>query len=341
MIDTSSLQTQPGKSAEKPSLIGDIHQARSFGQDPDIPRFELGSAQVMTLNPALLSDVNELDHGEQTAELNNGQEPSLQASSLNGSQTVLEPLEETLAALQSVAVAHQSPPRIVDSKSANTAAKTLSEISSSTLSHRQSDLAILKTPASPHTAEVLSSQSVNQSLQNVLQTVTHAPSQPQTPTTSHPNALVTQSQNAEWAAVKVDTQAGKWGEQMMQVLHDRVSLQAQQNMQEAKIRLDPPELGKLDLLVRVEGDRLSVQINANATATREALMQVSDRLRAELQDQNFVHVDVNVGSGDADQHRSSHQQDQDGHILSSATFSDTSTSDSSSTHSEHWLSTHA
>ncbi|PIB13439.1 flagellar hook-length control protein FliK [Vibrio rotiferianus CAIM 577 = LMG 21460] len=105
-----------------------------------------------------------------------------------------------------------------------------------------------------------------------------------------------QSGGTEWASMQIDTKAGKWGEQMMQVLHDRVTLQAQQNMQEAKIRLDPPELGKLDLLVRVEGDRLNVQINANAAATREALVQISERLRAELQQQNFVHVDVNVGS---------------------------------------------
>ncbi|MDF5560284.1 flagellar hook-length control protein FliK, partial [Vibrio parahaemolyticus] len=49
-----------------------------------------------------------------------------------------------------------------------------------------------------------------------------------------------QAQGSEWAAVRVDTTAGKWGEQMMQVLHDRVTLQAQQNVQEAKIRLDPP-----------------------------------------------------------------------------------------------------
>lgn len=48
------------------------------------------------------------------------------------------------------------------------------------------------------------------------------------------------AQPAEWAPVRVDTRQGKWGEQMMQVLQDRVTLQAQQNMQEARIRLDPP-----------------------------------------------------------------------------------------------------
>ncbi|MBM4865147.1 flagellar hook-length control protein FliK [Vibrio parahaemolyticus] len=148
------------------------------------------------------------------------------------------------------------------------------------------------------------------------------------------------TQSSEWAAVKVDTSAGKWGEQMMQVLHDRVTLQAQQSVQEAKIRLDPPDLGKLDLLVRVDGDRLSVQINANTAATREALMQVSERLRTELQEQNFVHVDVNVG---ADQGQERHQQqmnDEDTTIFaaheSSAFQSNTTTN-----YSEHWLNTQA
>lgn len=148
------------------------------------------------------------------------------------------------------------------------------------------------------------------------------------------------TQGSEWAAVKVDTSAGKWGEQMMQVLHDRVTLQAQQSVQEAKIRLDPPDLGKLDLLVRVEGDRLSVQINANTAATREALMQVSERLRTELQEQNFVHVDVNVG---ADQGQERHQQqvnDEDTTIFA-ARESSAFQSNTTTNYSEHWLNTQA
>ncbi|TOQ65785.1 flagellar hook-length control protein FliK [Vibrio parahaemolyticus] len=147
------------------------------------------------------------------------------------------------------------------------------------------------------------------------------------------------TQGSEWAAVKVDTSAGKWGEQMMQVLHDRVTLQAQQSVQEAKIRLDPPDLGKLDLLVRVEGDRLSVQINANTAATREALMQVSERLRTELQEQNFVHVDVNVG---ADQGQERHQQqmnDEDTTIFAAREFS--AFQSNTTNYSEHWLNTQA
>ncbi len=174
---------------------------------------------------------------------------------------------------------------------------------------------------------------------------TASPLQGQTPTPQAPpnTAVATshiQTQGSEWAAVRVDTSAGKWGgEQMMQVLHDRVTLQAQQNVQEAKIRLDPPDLGKLDLLVRVEGDRLSVHINANAAATREALMQVSERLRTELQEQNFVHVDVNVGSDQSQSRNDQHTNEEDATIFAareSGAFQTTTTN-----YSEHWLNTQA
>lgn len=188
-----------------------------------------------------------------------------------------------------------------------------------------------------------------------LQTLLNQPAQGQvlvassqaqttTPTAQHSNPTsplaATQAQGAEWAAVRVDTSSGKWGEQMMQVLQDRVTLQAQQNLQEAKIRLDPPELGKLDLLVRVEGDRLSVQINANTAATREALMQVSERLRTELQEQNFVHVDVNVGS-DQGQERQAHDGAHEEANIFAARETNAFQTHTTTNYSEHWLNTQA
>ncbi|WP_045376084.1 flagellar hook-length control protein FliK [Vibrio campbellii] len=171
-----------------------------------------------------------------------------------------------------------------------------------------------------------------------------ANTQSQTPNAQHSNPTsplaATQAQGAEWAAVRVDTSSGRWGEQMMQVLQDRVTLQAQQNLQEAKIRLDPPELGKLDLLVRVEGDRLNVQINANTAATREALMQVSERLRTELQEQNFVHVDVNVGS-DQSQERQAHDGAQEEANIFAARETNAFQTHTTTNYSEHWLNTQA
>ncbi len=168
------------------------------------------------------------------------------------------------------------------------------------------------------------------------------PPQQAQPVPASSPAVVTNSiaaeNSPEWAAVRVDPQAAKWGEQMLNVLHDRITLQAQQNLHEAKIRLDPPDLGKLDLVVRVEGDRLSVQIHANTAATREALMQVSDRLRSELQEQNFVHVDVNVGSGQREQQQSQTSEEQNQTIF---TAREISSEPSYTPLSEHWLNTRA
>ncbi|MGY2574035.1 flagellar hook-length control protein FliK [Vibrio sp. C8] len=166
-----------------------------------------------------------------------------------------------------------------------------------------------------------------------------SPTAQSAPLHSSSTTNVTAGENRpEWATLRIDTQAGKWGEQMLQVLHDRVTLQAQQNLQEAKIRLDPPDLGKLDLVVRIEGDRLSVQINANNAATREALMQVSDRLRAELQEQNFVNVDVNVGSEQRNQQQSQTFEEQSGRIYEAR---ETSLDQDYTPTSEHWLSAQA
>ncbi|WP_237665772.1 MULTISPECIES: flagellar hook-length control protein FliK [unclassified Vibrio] len=166
--------------------------------------------------------------------------------------------------------------------------------------------------------------------------VNHAGPAINTPVTTLP------ASGSQWASIQIDTQAGKWGEQMLQVLHDRVTLQAQQHMQEAKIRLDPPELGKLELLVRVDGDKLNVQINANSTATREALTQISERLRAELQQQNFVHVEVNIGTGQGGGQPNHYpSQKEENTPIFAARVSANEAHSAMDTNSEHWLNTQA
>ncbi len=126
---------------------------------------------------------------------------------------------------------------------------------------------------------------------------------------------------------------------MLQVLNDRVTLQAQQNLQEARIRLDPPDLGKLDLMVRVEGDKLSVQLNANVAATREALVQVSERLRAELQNQSLMHVDVQIGGGDKQESNGQPNREQGSTIFANERHESGSNNATTFSTDEHWLST--
>lgn len=87
-----------------------------------------------------------------------------------------------------------------------------------------------------------------------------------------------------------------WGEQMVSALRDNVELQLNQRVQNATIRLDPPELGSLEILVRHEAGQLNVQISAANGDVVRMLQQTSDRLRQELVGQNFLQVNVQVSS---------------------------------------------
>lgn len=263
--------------------------------------------------------------------------PDLAAQAQNLTQSILNMAEKSVASLNKV-----NPLEVKGE------AKTTSPAQANALlntSPQQQDVQISQTTsanARVNTSAVDFQALLNQTAQGQATTapLNVQTSAPSAQAVSAATVAHAHTQGSEWAAVKVDTSANKWGEQMMQVLHDRVTLQAQQSVQEAKIRLDPPDLGKLDLLVRVEGDRLSVQINANTAATREALMQVSERLRTELQEQNFVHVDVNVG---ADQGQERHQQqmnDEDTTIFA-ARESSAFQSNTTTNYSEHWLNTQA
>ncbi len=99
----------------------------------------------------------------------------------------------------------------------------------------------------------------------------------------------------EWSMVKLDSQQQSWSKQLCNVLQDRIEMQINQHIKQAKIRLDPPELGRLDLTVRFDGDRLSVVVNSSNASVREALQDSLANLRGGLTDQFGAGVDVNVG----------------------------------------------
>jgi flagellar hook-length control protein FliK len=96
--------------------------------------------------------------------------------------------------------------------------------------------------------------------------------------------------------LKLQAPEAKWGEQMLGALRDSVELQLQQKVQSATIRLDPPELGSLEILLSHESGRLNVQISAAQGDVARLLQQTSERLRQELVGQNFLQVNVQVGA---------------------------------------------
>lgn len=345
---SAASYASPGKASQagsssasgKSDAAPDIHQARSFG-DADASR----AASFTLGQPArsLPSFSDEQPEPELTAQHQDEQdELTALVALLNANQPIptQAQLVKGFAESHSVSGIKTANTVAAQTPSANSAAPSATGQSTAGLLNAQSAPSITESQPVATKAAVTLDSALNAALNQVINPASGAASNGQAQTQVNASNAATTVVNApEWASVRIDTQAGKWGEQMLQVLHDRVTLQAQQNLQEAKIRLDPPDLGKLDLVVRVEGDRLSVQINANAAATREALMQVSDRLRAELQSQNFVHVDVNVGSDQGDQRQSSSQDD----AAASTIFAARDSADEpfTSSLSEHWLSTHA
>ena len=110
---------------------------------------------------------------------------------------------------------------------------------------------------------------------------------------------------SEWAPVKVDTSHSQWARELVGSLGERLSMQISQQVKEASVRLDPPELGKVELIVRMDGDRFSVHLNASNAGVRDMLAQHAERLRQDLLAQNLQIADVQVGQ---EGHRHQHQQ---------------------------------
>ncbi|TRN25949.1 flagellar hook-length control protein FliK [Vibrio furnissii] len=343
---SSTSRAAPASSSsrsDKSDAASEIHQARSFG-DTDASktnRFTLGHA----VRPSPATQ-NGATHNEQAELTTQPQEELGDLTALAALLSAHQPLPtqaqwvKGFAESHSVSGVNTANTAAAQNANANAAATSATGQSATGLLNAQSALATSESQPAATKAALPLDSALNAALNQAIHPASGAAGHGQAQAQVHaPSAATTAVNSPEWASVRIDTQAGKWGEQMLQVLHDRVTLQAQQHLQEAKIRLDPPDLGKLDLVVRVEGDRLSVQINANAAATREALMQVSDRLRAELQSQNFVHIDVNVGADQGGQRQSSSQDE----AATSSIFAARDTGDEPFTASlsEHWLSTHA
>ncbi|WP_296277213.1 flagellar hook-length control protein FliK [Pseudomonas sp. UBA7530] len=96
--------------------------------------------------------------------------------------------------------------------------------------------------------------------------------------------------------LKLHAPQAQWGEQMLASLREHVDLQINQRIQNATIRLDPPELGSLEIFLSHESGRLSVQLSAANADVARLLQQTSERLRQELVGQNFVQVNVQVSA---------------------------------------------
>lgn len=77
-------------------------------------------------------------------------------------------------------------------------------------------------------------------------------------------------------------------------LTERLVLMVSRDIQTATIRLDPPDLGKLDIRITTSNEQVQVQVVTHQPVVRDLLEQQAHRLREMLEQQGFAKVDVNV-----------------------------------------------
>lgn len=107
--------------------------------------------------------------------------------------------------------------------------------------------------------------------------------------------------------VKLNIAEPHWAQQLNLALGERLQLQMKDQIQHATIRLDPPEMGKIDISMHAENGRLQVTISASQSEVYRALQQTSNDLRQSLTGQNFMQVNVQIapdaGQRERDEHR--------------------------------------
>ena len=79
---------------------------------------------------------------------------------------------------------------------------------------------------------------------------------------------------------------------------ERVEWMVKEGVKEARLQLNPPGMGPLDVQVTVGEERTTVSIIAHNATTREALQDDLQRLRQMLTEQGNDDVEVNVSSGE-------------------------------------------
>lgn len=108
--------------------------------------------------------------------------------------------------------------------------------------------------------------------------------------------------------ISVPVQQPQWGQQ----LGDRVQWLVGQNLHQAAIHLNPPELGSLDVHIQMHGDQANVNFSSPHAVVRHALDAAIPRLREMLGETGLILGDVNVSGQALAQQHSHNPQNQRG-----------------------------
>jgi flagellar hook-length control protein FliK len=94
--------------------------------------------------------------------------------------------------------------------------------------------------------------------------------------------------------VKLAGPPAAWRQSLQEALGERMHLQVGKGIEQAVIRLEPPQLGRIDIAIRHSAGALEVNISATNSDVLRQLQTVSDNLRSDLSQRQFTEVAVTV-----------------------------------------------
>jgi flagellar hook-length control protein FliK len=112
---------------------------------------------------------------------------------------------------------------------------------------------------------------------------------------------------------------GEPGAQMQEMIQRFSPVMKQQlitmvsnGIQQAEIRLDPPELGHLTVKIQIQGDQTQVQFHVAQSQTRDIVEQAMPRLRDMLAQEGLQLTDSHVSQGDGGSDQQAQSEHKDG-----------------------------
>ncbi|USX29253.1 flagellar hook-length control protein FliK [Oxalobacteraceae bacterium OTU3CINTB1] len=122
--------------------------------------------------------------------------------------------------------------------------------------------------------------------------------------------------SAAGATVKLAGTPEQWQQPLRQALGDRLQLNLQRNNDHAVIRLEPPNMGSIEISIRHSAGSLQVNLSANNSEVLRQLNTIGDSVRQDLSTRQFGDVAVTVSSSRAQAQadgggRNGQQRDQD------------------------------
>jgi flagellar hook-length control protein FliK len=138
--------------------------------------------------------------------------------------------------------------------------------------------------------------------------------------TSVPGAVTLPSAQPAADTIKLAGPPTAWRQSLQETLGDRLNVHVANNVQQATISIEPPQLGRIDIAIRHAAGQLEVTISATNGDVLRQLQTVSDNLRNDLAQRQYTEVAVTVTPapkngaapfGDPQQQGRGRQQDRD------------------------------